>query len=255
MNYLRYRYRGKVMTGVEESGAVRALRMGPCDECVETDPPVGLDQVEILCPSEPTKILAVGLNYGSHLDHHAPGTSAPASPEVFFKPPSALLPHGGVIRIPPDAHDVHYEGELVIVIGGMARQVSPGEAENYILGYSCGIDVSARIWQKNDLQWWRAKGCDTFAPAGPVVAANFDWRNGGIETRVNGGVVQSGRFSEFLFDPPMIVSYASRYLTLMPGDLIYTGTPGGTGALHPGDRVEVEIPGIGTLCSSVAAGA
>jgi len=199
--------------------------------------------VELLCPCEPTKILAIGLNYKSHIGSQP----APRNPEIFYMAVSALLEPGGEIHTPPGAHNIHYEGELVLVIGKETRQVSIPEAESCIFGFTCGNDISERDWQKNDLQWWRAKGCDTFAPLGPAVASGFDWRNGRVETRVNGSVVQSGHFSELLFDPTVIVSYASQYVTLRPGDVIYTGTPGKTAALKEGDVVEVEIPGIGIL--------
>jgi 2-keto-4-pentenoate hydratase/2-oxohepta-3-ene-1,7-dioic acid hydratase in catechol pathway len=131
--------------------------------------------------------------------------------------------------------------------------VTPGEASDCIFGYTCGNDVSERDWQKNDRQWWRAKGADTFSPLGPAIVTGFDWRRGRIETRLNGSVVQSGSFTELLFDPLAIVSFASQYATLLPGDVIYTGTPGQTGDLRPGDAVEVEIPGIGILHNTVAA--
>jgi len=137
-------------------------------------------------------------------------------------------------------------------MGAETSRVSPAEAENYIFGFTCGNDVSERYWQKNDLQWWRAKGCDTFAPMGPAIVTGFDWRNGRIETRLNGAVVQSGQFSELLFDPTMIVSYVSQYVTLYPGDVIYSGTPGDTPRLKSGDVVEIEIPGIGILHNRVA---
>jgi 2-keto-4-pentenoate hydratase/2-oxohepta-3-ene-1,7-dioic acid hydratase in catechol pathway len=152
---------------------------------------------------------------------------------------------------PPGARNVHYEGELVAVIGRIARRVSVSDAAGCIFGFTCGNDISEREWQKNDLQWWRAKGCDTFAPLGPAIAAGFDWKQGRIETRVNGSVVQAGNFSDLLFDPNVIVSYVSQYVTLYPGDVIYTGTPGQTSALKPGDLVEVEIPGIGVLRNRV----
>lgn len=132
--------------------------------------------------------------------------------------------------------------------------MSAAEAKECVLGCTCGNDVSERDWQKSDLQWWRAKGCDTFAPLGPAIAVDFDWSRSGVQTRVNGNVVQSGRFSELLFDPPTIVSHVSQYVTLLPGDVIYTGTPGSTRAMRPGDQVEVEIEGIGVLRNSVGIG-
>ncbi|MEJ2111148.1 MAG: fumarylacetoacetate hydrolase family protein, partial [Acidobacteriota bacterium] len=118
-------------------------------------------------------------------------------------------------------------------------------------GFTCGNDVSERHWQKNDLQWWRAKGCDTFAPMGPFIVTDFDWKQSGIRTLVDGEVVQEGRFNELLFDPPNIISYISRYMTLNPGDVVFTGTPGNTRALKPGETVEVEIEGLGKLSNGV----
>jgi 2-keto-4-pentenoate hydratase/2-oxohepta-3-ene-1,7-dioic acid hydratase in catechol pathway len=168
-------------------------------------------------------------------------------------PVSALLEPEGQIRIPPGAQNVHYEGELVIVIGKQTRCVPVSEAESCILGFTCGNDVSERYWQKNDLQWWRAKGSDTFAPLGPAIVAGFDWRQGRVETRLNGSVVQAGQFHELLFDPAVIVSHVSQCVTLYPGDVIYSGTPGETAAMKPGDVVEIEIPGIGVLRNSVVA--
>lgn len=251
MQFLRYSYQGKVSYGIQDRNAVKELRGGLFGDRAETGLTVDSGKVDLLFPCEPTKILAVGLNYRSHIQHHAPGSPEPENPEIFFKPPSALVKPGGAIQIPRNAQNVHYEGELVVVIGKPARKVSLEEAEKCIFGFTCGIDVSERVWQKNDLQWWRAKGCDTFAPLGPFIVTGFDWKSGSIETRVNGSVVQSGTFDELLFNPPAIVSYASRHLTLLPGDVIYTGTPGDTGPLKAGDVVEVEIPGIGILRNPV----
>ena len=252
MNYIRYRYQGKTSYGIEHESTVKEIRGGLFGDRAETGISIHSGDIERLVPCEPTKLLAVGLNYRSHITSHSPGTPEPENPEIFFKPPSALLDPEKEIQIPRSARKVDYEGELVIVIGKTTRQVSIAEAEACIFGFTCGIDVSERIWQKNDLQWWRAKGCDTFAPAGPAIVTDFDWRQGRIETRVNGATVQSGQFSELLFHPPAIVSYASQYVTLLPGDLIYTGTPGNTDALKAGDIVEVEIPGIGILRNPVA---
>ncbi len=249
MKYIRYRFQGKTSYGILDGNTVREIHGGLFGDRSETGVSAKLDSVELLCPCEPSKILAVGLNYKSHLGNR----TAPKNPEIFYKPPSALLPSGGVIEIPGDGRNAHYEGELVVVIGKKLRRASVAEAAECIYGCTCGNDVSERDWQKNDLQWWRSKGCDTFAGLGPAVVAGFDWSRGRVETRVNGSVVQSGYFSELLFDPPGIVSYASRYVTLFPGDVIYTGTPGNTSALKPGDVVEVEIPDIGILRNTVVA--
>jgi len=249
MKYVRYRFEGKISYGMLDGDTVREFDGGLFGKKQETGRSAGLDSVELLWPCEPTKVLAVGLNYRSHLGSQA----APANPEIFYKPPSALLNPGGTIVIPQGSRDVHFEGELVAIIGRETRNVSPAGAADCIFGFTCGNDVSERYWQKNDLQWWRAKGCDTFAPLGPAVVAGFDWSRGRIQTRVNGNVVQSGAFSELLFNPLEIVSYASRHLTLMPGDAVYTGTPGHTSALKPGDTIDVDIQGIGILRNTVAA--
>jgi 2-keto-4-pentenoate hydratase/2-oxohepta-3-ene-1,7-dioic acid hydratase in catechol pathway len=249
MKYVRYRHQDKVSYGILAGNDVREISGGLFGDRAETGSSLDLGSIELLWPCEPSKILAVGLNYKSHLGNR----SAPERPEIFVKPPSALLEPEGKIRIPHGAQDVHYEGELVLVIGKETRGVTPDEAGDYIFGFTCGNDVSERYWQKNDLQWWRAKGCDTFAPLGPAIASGFDWPRGRIETRINDTVVQYGQFSELLFDPHHIVSYASRHLTLYPGDVIYTGTPGHTQKLNVGDRIEVEIPGIGILMNTVAA--
>lgn len=247
MKYVRYRYRETDSYGFLEGETIREISGGLFGSRRETGVIVSLKDAKLLCPCEPGKVLAIGLNYKSHLG----GRTAPDKPAVFIVPASALLETGGKIRIPPDAEDVHYEGELVAVIGKSTREATPAEAENSILGFTCGNDVSERNWQKNDLQWWRAKGCDTFAPLGPCIATDFDWRGYGIVTRLNGQVVQEGRFSELLFDPPTIISHISRYITLHPGDVVYTGTPGHTSALKHGDTIEVEIEGIGTLINAV----
>jgi 2-keto-4-pentenoate hydratase/2-oxohepta-3-ene-1,7-dioic acid hydratase in catechol pathway len=243
MKFVRYRYQGAASYGILDGETIQELNGGLFGDIVKTGHLVDLNSVELLCPCEPSKILAVGLNYQSHLGNF-PG---PKNPEIFFVPVSALLEPGGAIRIPHGAHDVHFEGELVVVIGKKTKQVIPSEAGNYIFGFSCGNDISEREWQKKDMQWWRAKGSDTFAPLGPAITTGFDWKQSRIETRVNGVLVQSGRFNELLFDPPAIVSFISRHVTLFPGDVIYTGTPGTTSGLKPGDLVEVDISEIGVL--------
>jgi 2-keto-4-pentenoate hydratase/2-oxohepta-3-ene-1,7-dioic acid hydratase in catechol pathway len=248
MKYIRYSFEGKNSYGILDGETVKEIAGGLFGERSETGKCISLHSVQLLCPCEPTKVLGVGLNYQSHIDTRKP----PNNPELFVVPTSALLAHEGNIIIPPGASNVHYEGELVVVIGKETRRATPAEAEANFFGFTCGNDVSEREWQKNDLQWWRAKGCDTFAPLGPAIVAGFDWRSSRVETRVNGSVVQSGPFRELLFDPPTIVSFVSRYVTLYPGDVIYTGTPGKTMALQAGDQVEVDIPGIGVLRNKAA---
>jgi 2-keto-4-pentenoate hydratase/2-oxohepta-3-ene-1,7-dioic acid hydratase in catechol pathway len=249
MKYVRYQFEGKTSYGVLDGDTVREIEGGLFGDQRETGLSAKLDSVKLLWPCEPSKILAVGLNYRSHLGNKP----APANPEIFYKPPSALLNPGDKIVIPQGSQDLHFEGELVTVIGRKARNVSAADAAHCIFGFTCGNDVSERYWQKNDLQWWRAKGCDTFAPLGPVIVAGYDWSKGKIQTRVNGSILQSGSFGELLFNPLEILSYVSRHLTLMPGDVVYTGTPGHTSMLTAGDAIEVDIEGIGVLRNTVTA--
>jgi 2-keto-4-pentenoate hydratase/2-oxohepta-3-ene-1,7-dioic acid hydratase in catechol pathway len=246
---IRYEHRGAISYGILEGDRVAPIRGGIFNGGGEAGGKVALGDVRLLWPCEPTKIMAVGLNYKSHLGDRP----APDKPELFWKPTSCLLEPGGAIVLPEGAVNVHYEGELVVVIGRKTKTASPQEAAGSIFGYTCGIDVSERDWQRNDLQWWRAKGADTFGPLGPAIAVGLDYKASRLETRVNGEVKQSQLLSDLLFDPATVVSHASRCVTLLPGDVIYTGTPGTTSPLKPGDVVEVEIDGIGILKNRVAA--
>jgi 2-keto-4-pentenoate hydratase/2-oxohepta-3-ene-1,7-dioic acid hydratase in catechol pathway len=209
-----------------------------------------LEAVKLLAPCEPPKILAVGQNYASHLGER----KMPKNPEMFYKPITSLQDPDGPIELPPDAEDVHFEGELVVVIGKTIRNASREEAAAAVFGVTCGNDVSDRNWQRGagkDVQYWRAKGCDTFAPLGPAIVTGLDYSNLLLTTRLNGEVVQQQRTSDLIFDVPTIVSFVSRYVTLTPRDVIYTGTPGNTRRIKPGDAVEVEIEGIGVLRNPV----
>lgn len=247
VSYLRYEHRGKISYGVLDGDSIREIRGDLFGARAETGAKVKLADVKLLWPCEPTKVLAVGLNYKSHLGDRP----APEKPELFFKPLTSLQNPGGEIVVPPGAKNVHYEGEMVIVIGKRAQRISQERAADYIFGYTCGNDVSERDWQRGDLQWWRAKGSDTFAPLGPVIVAGLDYKKSRLQTRVNGAVKQSQLLSDLLFDAPTIVSFASQYVTLERGDVIYTGTPGATSAMKPGDVVEIEIDGIGVLKNRV----
>jgi 2-keto-4-pentenoate hydratase/2-oxohepta-3-ene-1,7-dioic acid hydratase in catechol pathway len=206
--------------------------------------------VKLLYPCEPPKIFAVGRNYQSHIGER----KASLHPEIFFKPISALQNPGNPIVIPRGAKNVHFEGELVAVIGKTAKGISASEAKEAIFGVTCGNDVSERDWQigpEKDRQWWRAKGADTFAPVGPLIVRDLDYGNLLLQTRVNGKVVQEQRTSDLIFDLPTIVSWISQFVTLTPGDLVFTGTPGETSRIEAGDVVEVEIEGVGILRNPV----
>ena len=180
------------------------------------------------------------------------GDTEPAGePGVFDKHPTSLIPHDAEITYYADANNIHYEGEMVLIIGRTAKNVPVEEADGYIFAVAPGNDVSERDWQANDLQWFRAKGADTFGPVGPVMAAGVNYNDILLETRVNGEVKQSQRTQDLIFNPARIVSYVSRYVTLEAGDMIFTGTPGTTSAIEPGDVVEIELEGVGVLRNTV----
>lgn len=215
-----------------------------------------LSDVKLLPPTQPSQVLALAGNYRSHLNaDDIPPIFRIVQP--FFKSPSCLVGQGDAIVLPADSKDVHFEAEMVIVIGKKCSKVSPTDAMKYVFGITAGNDVSERIWQNDeqvkDIQWWRAKGADTFGPVGPVIATNIDYGNLLIQMKVNGKVVQEDRTSSLIHDIPKTVSFISNYITLQPGDLIFTGTPGKTSALKPGDVCEVVLEGVGTLRNPVAA--
>jgi 2-keto-4-pentenoate hydratase/2-oxohepta-3-ene-1,7-dioic acid hydratase in catechol pathway len=205
----------------------------------------------------PTKILCVGRNYLAHAREL--GNDVPAEPLFFLKPPSALLGPGEAIILPPGAGRVDFEGEIAFVVGRRARKVAPGEAWDVLSHVLPFNDVTARELQRSDSQWTRAKGFDTFAPAGEPVSldevrdAGLDPGRLRIETRVNGALRQEGSMDELTFPVPELVAWISGVMTLEPGDLLATGTPEGVGALAPGDRVHVRIPGVGELENPVRA--
>ena len=199
----------------------------------------------------PSKIVCVGRNYVAHAKEL--GNEVPDRPMLFFKPPSALVGPGEPIVLPPASARVEYEGEIGVVIGRALRHVAPTEAEAGIRGFICINDVTARDLQKPDGQWGRAKGFDTFCPAGPAVAEGLDWRGLEIITRVNGELRQRATTAEMHFQIPELLAYISDIMTLEPGDYVATGTPAGVGILAAGDVVEVEIPGVGVLSNPVTA--
>jgi 2-keto-4-pentenoate hydratase/2-oxohepta-3-ene-1,7-dioic acid hydratase in catechol pathway len=203
-----------------------------------------------MAPCEPSKVIAVGLNYKSHLGERAPA----AHPGLFAKLPTTIVGPGADIVLPADAQNVHYEGELVVVIGKKTSRVSVADAAARIFGVTAGNDVSERDWQRGDLQWFRAKGTDTFGPLGPVIVRGLDYNDLLVQTRLNGEVRQSQRTKDLIFGVDAIVSYVSQYVTLMPGDVIYTGTPGTTKAMAAGDVVEIDVEGVGVLRNKVARG-
>jgi 2-keto-4-pentenoate hydratase/2-oxohepta-3-ene-1,7-dioic acid hydratase in catechol pathway len=245
--YVRYELDGNVSYGILTGDTIHELRGDIFDSVRRTGNTVAIEQVRLLTPTAPRKVIAVGLNYKSHLG------DAPAAeyPGLFAKYPTSLIPDDAEITYYPDATNLHYEGEMVLIIGKTARNVPEEQAAEYIFAVAPGNDVSERAWQGQDLQWFRAKGADTFGPVGPVMVAGVDYTDLLLQTRLNGEVKQSQRTKDLIFGPVQIVSYVSRYITLEAGDMIFTGTPGSTSAMQPGDVVEVELEHVGVLRNTV----
>lgn len=247
--YVRYAYEGRDSYGILDGEIIRELDGGLFASPQPTGRIVRLAEVRLLIPCEPSKVIAVGLNYKSHIGN------SPVSeyPGLFAKYPTSLIAHEDEIVIPADSENLHYEGELVIVIGKKAQNVSIADAPDYIFGVTAGNDVSERNWQRSDLQWLRAKASDTFGPIGPAIVSGLNYNDLLVQTRLNGEVQQSESSKDLIFDVDAIVSYVSRYITLLPGDVIFTGTPGSTKAMKPGDIVEIEVEGVGVLRNRVVA--
>lgn len=241
--YVRYSVGGNTAYGLLEGQTVRELGGDLFSPPRPTGRTMRLDQVKLLAPIMPGKVIAVGLNYISHLGERPSATY----PGLFAKLPTSIVGPEADVIYPADATNLHFEGELVVVIGRKAQNVSVADAPKYVFGVTAGNDISERDWQRSDLQWFRAKASDTFGPLGPMIVTGLNYGDLLLQTRVNGEVVQSQRTKDLIFDVPNVVSYISRYVTLEPGDVIYTGTPGSTKAMKPGDVVEVEIEGIGVL--------
>lgn len=251
--FVRFEKAGRTAYGKLEGETVRELTGSFLAGGKPTRTVHPLKSVTLLVPCEAPKVIAVARNYKSHVGNTPP----PPRVENFFKPITCLQRHEAPIVYPPDAKNLHYEGELVLVIGKTIRNATREQAREAIWGVTCGNDVSERDWQggaDKDIQWWRAKGADTFGPAGPCIARGLDYGNLMLRTRLNGQVVQESSTKELIYDCETIVSVTSKYVTLTPGDLIYTGTPGVTKPMKPGDVVEVEIEGVGVLRNRVVAG-
>ena len=208
-------------------------------------------EVKLLAPSQPSKIVCVGRNYVEHAKEL--GNEVPKVPLLFLKPPSSIISSGEAIVLPPQSAQVEHEAELVAVVGKRGRHITTEDARNYILGYTVGNDVTARDLQKTDGQWTRAKGFDTFCAFGPWIDTDFDPSDAVVTCRVNGQMRQMASTRDMVFSVATLVAYISSVMTLEPGDLIFTGTPAGVGPLKPGDRVDVEIDGLGAISNPVKA--
>ncbi|MDD3832065.1 MAG: fumarylacetoacetate hydrolase family protein [Clostridia bacterium] len=212
-----------------------------------TDRVVEIDK--LLVPVQPSKIICIGVNYAEHAKEM--GRELRQVPAVFIKPSTCLLEHNGNIVYPSIATLVHYEGELAIVMGRKAHKVSADRALEYVLGYTCANDVTERKIQRSDFQWTRGKGFDTFCPVGPYIATDVDSSNLSISTYVNDVAVQAGNTADLIYNVPDLIEFISQWTTLLPGDIILTGTPAGVGELRVGDKVEVKIEQIGSLINTV----
>jgi 2-keto-4-pentenoate hydratase/2-oxohepta-3-ene-1,7-dioic acid hydratase in catechol pathway len=248
--YVRYEAEGKVSFGILEDQTIRELHGDIFAGAEPTGRTLKLSGVKLLAPCRPANVAAVGRNYKSHIADR--GIAPAAHPGLFWKPSSCIIGTGENIILPEGAANTHYEAEMVLVIGSKTKNVSKTDAARHVFGVTAGNDVSERDWQKNDLQWFRAKGSDTFGVLGPAIVQGLNYNDLLVESRLNGEVCQSQRTSDLIFDVPAIVSYVSQFVTLMPGDVIYTGTPGNTKAMKPGDVIEVEVEGVGVLRNVIA---
>ena len=259
MKIARFSNARRVAFGVIEGDEIAEIRGGIFTRFRVTDNRHKLDDVRLLAPTEPLQIWCPGLNFASHLESASSALGPDKAteserPEPWHKGRNALIGHEDWIIIPKDSGgDVHYEGEAVAVIRKVCRRVSPHEAQGYVLGYTCGNDVSERAWQKGDSTFWRAKGADTFAPVGPWIETDVDPHDLDMVVRLNGEEVQRANTGDMIHDFSNIISYISQQVTLHPGDLIFSGTTGTTRAMKPKDVVEVDISGIGILRNFVRA--
>ena len=246
--YIRYTQNNLSSYGVIIDNKVHQLTKAPYLGGVKTGKTANLDKIILLAPAEPSKVIAVGYNYHSHRGD----MELPAHPPIFLKLPTSIIATNESIIYPNGATDVHYEAELVVVMGKTASKVSKEDAENYIFGVTAGNDVSERNWQANDLQWFRGKAADTFAPLGPEIVTGLNYKDLLVQSRLNGKIMQSQRTQDHIHDIDAIVSHISQTVTLFPGDVIYTGTPGSTTAMVPGDIIEIEVEGVGILRNTIS---
>ncbi len=250
MKIVRFSIDRKVRYGILKGKSIQAIEDKPFRHIKPLNQYYKLSEVKLLAPCTPSKIVALGLNYHSHAKElNAPPPNAPL---IFLKPSTAVIGPEEYIAYPPSSHRVDYEGELGVVIKKPVWRASEEDALDYVLGYTCFNDVTARDLQSQDNQWTRAKGFDTFAAVGPCIETELDPGNVCIETYLNGKLKQQGNTSDLIYSVPVLIDFASHVMTLLPGDIIATGTPSGIGPMNPGDTVEIRIEQIGTLRNYVA---
>jgi 2-keto-4-pentenoate hydratase/2-oxohepta-3-ene-1,7-dioic acid hydratase in catechol pathway len=250
MKIYRYKYKNKACWGILKEETLFPIKGSPFSELKIKGEGVAASRVTLLAPVEPSKIVAVGANYRNHAQEM--GRPLPEEPLLFLKPPSAVVGPNDIIIYPRMAKRIDYEGELAVVIKKTARNLGDEErVEDYILGYTCLNDVTARDLQQKDGQFTRSKSFDTFAPVGPCIATDVDPSQLRLKTFLNGKLKQSASTRNLIFPVPFLLRFISRIMTLNPGDIISTGTPAGIGPMFAGDRVDVQIEGIGTLSNTV----
>ena len=249
MIFLRFELHGEAQYGVIDRHQITPIAPHPFGDYETMDDSIPLAEVRILPPVQPSKIVAVGVNYKGHAKEM--GHDMPAEPLIFLKPPSSVIGSMDPIVYPKTSSRVDFEAELAVVIKKRAKDVPEGQASDFVLGYTCFNDVTARDLQKKDGQWTRAKGFDTFSCIGPWIVTDLDASNLTLECYLNGSLKQKGTTADMFFSVPRLVSHISSVMTLEPGDVITTGTPPGVGPMRPGDMVDVSIEGIGVLRNTV----
>jgi 2-keto-4-pentenoate hydratase/2-oxohepta-3-ene-1,7-dioic acid hydratase in catechol pathway len=249
---LRFRYGDRIATGAVDNGSdvVRVLAGTFFEDPLPTGEELPIDVIRLLAPVLPSKLVCVGKNYAAHAAEF--DMEVPEEPLLFLKPSTAVIGPNEPIQLLPISKRVDYEGEFAVVIGRIARDVRSEDAYRYILGYTCANDVTLRDLQRTDDQWARAKGFDGSCPLGPWIETDVDPTDVAVETRLNGDVRQNARSTDMVFGVATLLEYITAFMTLLPGDAILTGTPEGVGRLAPGDVVEVEVEGVGTLRNEVA---
>ncbi len=254
MHIVRYALDGRIHYGIVEGDVIARLTDSPFTELRTSGARDPIAAVRILTPVRLPRVFGLGYNYRAH--SLEVDKAVPQWPVLFMKPSTSVIGPGEAIVYPAGGENIHFEGELTVVIGKLARHVPQSQALDYVLGYTCGNDISDRVLQRRESTFGcllAGKGYDTFAPMGPVIATGLDPSDLNIITRVNGIVRQDGTSADLLFSVPYLIAYLSRHMTLLPGDMIMSGTPAGVGPIQVGDTIEVEIPGIGVLKNDVVA--
>lgn len=249
MRFVRYKWDNRIFYGIVEGDNVRRIDLSPFIDWKLLDESHPLSEVRLLAPAEPSKIVAVGLNYINHADELK--MDVPSEPILFLKPTTAVIGPGEPIFYPAMSKQVDFEAEVGVVIKDEAKGISESEAKEAILGYTCANDVTARDLQRRDGQWGRCKSFDTFAPIGPWIDTEVDPMDIRVESVLNGRVMQSSTTEDMIFDIYKLVSFISKVMTLLPGDVIMTGTPPGVGPMQPGDIIEIKIEDIGVLRNTI----